>query len=89
MRVALHLIVDERSGCVGLFQHAPALQPVGGTLQLVRRNRRRVGYDKAAKVAQKAYQEGMALLEACVALGYLSGEEYDRLLRPEEMTRPG
>jgi fumarate hydratase class II len=48
-----------------------------------------IGYDKAAEVAKKAMKEGMSLREACVALGYLSGEEFDRLVRPEEMTRPG
>jgi fumarate hydratase class II len=48
-----------------------------------------IGYDKAAEVAKKAMKEGISLREACVALKYLSGEEFDRLVRPEEMTRPG
>jgi fumarate hydratase class II len=48
-----------------------------------------IGYDKAAEVAKKAMKEGISLREACVQLGYLKGEDFDRLVRPEEMTRPG
>ena len=47
-----------------------------------------IGYDKAAQVAKKAHSEGTTLREACVALGYLSGEEFDRAVRPEEMIHP-
>jgi fumarate hydratase class II len=47
-----------------------------------------IGYDKAATVAKKAHHEGTTLREACVALGYLTGEEFDRAVRPEEMTHP-
>jgi fumarate hydratase class II len=47
-----------------------------------------IGYDKAAKVAKKAHAEHMTLREACVELGYLSGEEFDRIVRPEEMIGP-
>jgi fumarate hydratase class II len=48
-----------------------------------------IGYDKAAVVAKKAMKEGIPLREACVQLGYLTGEDFDRLVNPEEMTRPG
>jgi fumarate hydratase class II len=47
-----------------------------------------IGYDKAADVAKKAHREGTTLREAAVALGYLSGEEFDQAVRPEEMTHP-
>ena len=47
-----------------------------------------IGYDKAADVAKKAYAEGSTLREAVIALGYMSGEEFDGAVRPEEMTRP-
>jgi fumarate hydratase class II len=59
------------------------------SLMLVTALNPRIGYDKAAKVAQKAHAEGKSLREACVELGYLSGEEFDRLVRPEAMARPG
>jgi fumarate hydratase class II len=47
-----------------------------------------IGYDKAAEVAKKAHAEHSTLREAVVALGYLSGEEFDRAVRPEDMTHP-
>jgi fumarate hydratase, class II len=47
-----------------------------------------IGYDKAAEVAKKAHAEGTTLRQACVALGYLSGQEFDEAVRPEEMTHP-
>jgi fumarate hydratase class II len=47
-----------------------------------------IGYDKAADVAKKAHREGVSLREAAVALGYLTGEQFDEAVRPEEMTRP-
>jgi len=37
-----------------------------------------IGYDKAAKIAKKAYLENTSLKEACLALGYLSAEEFDK-----------
>ena len=47
-----------------------------------------IGYDKAAEVAKKAHTEGSTLREAALALGYLTGEEFDKAVRPEEMTHP-
>ena len=47
-----------------------------------------IGYDKAAEVAKKAHAEGATLREAALALGYLTGEEFDQAVRPEEMTHP-
>lgn len=44
-----------------------------------------IGYEKAAETAKKAYQEGISLKEACVSLGYLSEEEFDKYVRPEQM----
>ena len=47
-----------------------------------------IGYDKAAEVAKKAHHEGTTLREAAVALGYLTAEEFDQAVRPEDMTHP-
>ncbi|MGO9452124.1 MAG: class II fumarate hydratase [Candidatus Binataceae bacterium] len=47
-----------------------------------------IGYDNAAKVAKKAHADGTTLREACIALGLLKGEEFDRLVRPEKMLSP-
>ena len=48
-----------------------------------------IGYDKAAQIAKKAYVEGLSLREAALALGYLSNEEFDSWVRPEQMLQPG
>ena len=47
-----------------------------------------IGYDKAAEVAKKAHAEGTTLRQAALSLGHLTGEEFDRAVRPEEMTHP-
>jgi fumarate hydratase class II len=47
-----------------------------------------IGYDKAAEVAKKAHAERSTLREAVIDLGYLSGEDFDRAVRPEDMTHP-
>lgn len=44
-----------------------------------------IGYDKAADIAKKAYQEGTTLKQASLALGYLSDSEFDQAVRPEAM----
>ena len=59
------------------------------SLMLVTALNPRIGYDKAAKTAKKAHAEGKTLREACVELGYLTGEEFDALVRPEKMIGPG
>jgi fumarate hydratase, class II len=47
-----------------------------------------IGYDKAAQVAKRAFAERTTLREAVVALGFLSAEEFDAAVIPEEMTHP-
>jgi fumarate hydratase class II len=64
-------------------------QHLENSLMLVTALNPRLGYDNAAKVAKKAHAEGKSLREACVELGLLSGEEFDRLVRPEAMVHPG
>ena len=44
-----------------------------------------IGYENAAKTAKKAHAENISLKEACVALGFLTAEEFDRVFHPEEM----
>ena len=44
-----------------------------------------VGYDAAAKIARHAHEHGLSLREAALALGLVSGEDFDRWVRPEEM----
>eukprot|EP00497_Spongosphaera_streptacantha_P003913 TRINITY_DN4657_c0_g1_i1.p1 TRINITY_DN4657_c0_g1~~TRINITY_DN4657_c0_g1_i1.p1 ORF type:complete len:134 (+),score=21.84 TRINITY_DN4657_c0_g1_i1:63-464(+) len=47
-----------------------------------------IGYDKAAACAKKAHKEGTTLKEATLALGYLTSEEFDKYVRPEDMIGP-
>ena len=61
---------------------------VKNSLMLVTALSPKIGYDKAAKVAHTAHVEGTSLREACLKLGYLTGEEFDQIVRPETMTHP-
>ena len=47
-----------------------------------------VGYDKASKVAKTAYNDGTTLREAASKLGYLKPDEFDKLVKPEDMIGP-
>src|SRR6476660_4888866 len=58
------------------------------SLMLVTALTPKIGYDKAAKIAHTAHVEHSSLREAALKLGYLSGEEFDQLMKPERMTRP-
>ncbi len=59
------------------------------SLMLVTALAPKIGYDNAAKVAKTAHANGTTLREEAVRLGHVSHEEFDRLVRPEKMTRPG
>jgi fumarate hydratase class II len=58
---------------------------VGRSLMLVTALSPRIGYDRAAEVAKKAHRDGSTLREAALALGYVSPEEFDEIVRPERM----
>jgi len=58
------------------------------SLMLVTALAPKIGYDKAAAVAKAAHANGTTLREEAMRLGYVSGAEFDRLVRPEKMTRP-
>ena len=58
------------------------------SLMLVTALNPHIGYDNAAKVAKKAHAEGTTLKEAAIALGLLTGEKFDEVVRPEKMTGP-
>src|SRR5215217_8293147 len=59
------------------------------SLMLVTALAPKIGYDKAAEIAKTAHKNGTMLREEALRLGYLTGAEFDRLVRPERMTRPG
>ncbi len=58
------------------------------SLMLVTALSPKIGYDKAAEVAKKAHKEGTTLKEACLTLGYLKADEFDKLVRPDDMLGP-
>jgi fumarate hydratase, class II len=58
------------------------------SLMLVTALTPKIGYDKAAKIAHTAHVDHSSLREAALKLGYLTGEEFDQLMKPEKMTRP-
>lgn len=61
---------------------------LNNSLMLVTALNPHIGYDKAAQVAKKAHDEGTTLREACVELGFLTPEQFDRWVQPEKMTYP-
>ena len=55
------------------------------SLMLVTALNQVIGYDKASKIAKKAHHDASTLKEACLALGYLSSEEFDQAVDPKKM----
>jgi fumarate hydratase class II len=62
---------------------------LNNSLMLVTALAPRIGYDRAAAIAKAAHANGTTLREEALRLGYVSAQEFDRLVRPEKMTRPG
>ena len=61
---------------------------VKDSLMLVTALAPKIGYDNAAKVAHTAHHEHTSLRQAALKLGFLTGEEFDALVKPEDMTHP-
>jgi fumarate hydratase, class II len=59
------------------------------SLMLVTALAPKIGYDNAAKVAKTAHKNGTTLREEAVKLGFVTAEEFDHLVRPEDMIHPG
>ena len=58
------------------------------SLMLVTALNPHIGYDRAAQVAKNAHKRGISLRESAVELGFLTGEQFDEYVKPEEMTHP-
>lgn len=91
---SIQLIGD---ACVSFNDHcAVGIEPNRNVIQqhletdlmLVTALNRHIGYDKAAKIAKKAHHDGTTLKEAALELGFLTADEFDQWVVPEEMTRP-
>jgi fumarate hydratase class II len=74
---------------VGIKANEPRIRELlQRSLMLVTALSPRIGYDKAAQVAKAAHTNGTTLREEAVRLGFVTGAEFDRLVRPDKMTRP-
>ena len=58
------------------------------SLMLVTALNPHIGYEKAAKISLTAYREDLSLRDAAMKLGFLTGDQFDSWVRPEEMTHP-
>ncbi len=75
-----------RNCAVGIVANREKMaQNLDESLMLVTCLNPHIGYEKAAAVAHKAYKEGTSLRDACLDLGFLSGEQFDEVFKPEEM----
>jgi fumarate hydratase class II len=71
---------------VGIEPNLPEIKnKLDNSLMLVTALNTHIGYDKAAKIAKKAYHDNSTLKEAAIELGYLTSEEFDEWVRPENM----
>ena len=48
-----------------------------------------IGYDRAAEIAKRAHRDGSTLKQAALALGYVTAENFDRWVKPDEMVHQG
>ena len=70
----------------GLQANVPVIESyLSRSLMLVTALNPEIGYDKSAEIAHKALKEHLTLREAAIQLGFLSGEEFDRLIQPKNM----
>ena len=74
---------------VGLEPNHKVIQEnLEACLMLVTALNPHIGYEKSAEIALKAHREDLTLRQAALELGYLSEEDFDRWVRPEDMTHP-
>jgi fumarate hydratase class II len=93
----LHSVRLLSDACHSFVEHCVAgIEPnrerihhfLNDSLMLVTALNQKIGYDKAAEIAKTAHKEHATLRATAIKLGYLTGEEFDAEVRPEEMTHP-
>jgi fumarate hydratase class II len=77
-----HCVVGIEANRLNIKEH------LDNSLMLVTALNPHIGYDNAAKVAKKAFTENITLKEAAIALGLLTAEKFDALVRPQDMIGP-
>jgi len=90
MRLLADSMVSFTDNCVvGIKPNITRIEEMlQNSLMLVTALNPHIGYDKASIVAKKAFKQGTSLKAACLELGYLTSEEFDRLVRPQLMIGP-
>jgi fumarate hydratase class II len=74
---------------IGIRANEPRIRELmQNSLMLVTALAPRIGYDKAAQIAKTAHANGTTLREEATRLGFVTGEEFDRLVQPARMTHP-
>jgi fumarate hydratase, class II len=74
----------------GIEPNRPEIErKLTGSLMLVTALAPHIGYDKAAKVAKHAHEQGLLLRAAAIDLGYVTAEQFDAWVIPGDMVRPG
>lgn len=86
-RILSDAIISFNSNCaVGIKANREKMSAnLHNSLMLVTALNPYIGYDNAAKTAKKAFKDNISLKEACVELGFLTAEEFDKVFHPEEM----
>jgi fumarate hydratase class II len=69
-------------------QHERIADNLRNSLMLVTALNPHIGYDKAAKIAKKAYEDGTTLQQAAVALGFVTPEQFEAWVDPQKMIGP-
>jgi fumarate hydratase class II len=99
--VMLHNVLESAGlladGCIAFNDYcAVGIEPdrdriaqnLGSSLMLVTALNPHIGYEKSAEIALKAHREGTMLRDAALALGYVTGAQFDAWVKPEDMTHP-
>ena len=99
--VILHNVLESvqllTDGCLSFDEHcASGIEPnekrikehLDNSLMLVTALNPHIGYEKAAEIAIKAYREDISLRDAALELGFVTGDQFDKWVRPEDMIHP-
>jgi fumarate hydratase class II len=99
--VILHNVLESAQlladGCLSFDEHcASGIEPnekrikenLDNSLMLVTALNPHIGYEKAAQIALKAHREDTSLRGAALSLGFVTGEQFDKWVRPEDMIHP-
>ncbi|WP_099865627.1 class II fumarate hydratase [Pararhizobium haloflavum] len=91
IRILADAMNSFRENCVdGIIANEDHIaELVGRSLMLVTALAPTIGYDNAAAIAKAAHRNGTTLKDEAIKSGHVSAEDYDRLVRPEKMVRPG